>query len=89
MPDVAVLSKSDAIKEVVLGRISACGGKISGDWDDLREAIGLDISKSLMRKVLWKLVDDGALKFSSTRSWEDCRPRGLAPITSRSYELNA
>lgn len=91
MPDVAVISQSDAAKEPVLARIVELGGKVGGECiADIWESLGIDISRRTLRSALWKLVQDGRLAFVPERTdWEGCDPRCYPEIEYRSYVVRA
>jgi len=90
--DTAVVSKSTALKGDVLERIKELGGVVSGSrLDDVHHALGYHettVSRNTLSSALWKLVDEGALKFTGERDWNgDGDPRGVPSIIMRTYTL--
>jgi len=86
-----VVSPAEAIKPLVLERIRALGGEVSGaDYEEIRDELKLDecVSLNTLRSALWKLTCmEGHLRYFSVRDWVGCDPRCIPAIAQRIYRL--
>lgn len=57
------VSTADETKELVLARIHALGGKVSGTWGSILAQLDLDVSRKAQKSALWKLREDGVLDY--------------------------
>ncbi|MCB9822809.1 hypothetical protein H6800_00875 [Candidatus Nomurabacteria bacterium] len=89
MPDAAKVSRSEAIKGLVLERITNHGGRVEGqNLFEIREILGLDgVAIRVLKSALWKLVDERKLTYHGVRDLEVGDLRGFPSVCSRIYAV--